>query len=52
MGCGCHEASEMVKKYHEIRGFCDDTQKSNYDKGLASMVSSYSTSNNNGGYLD
>ena len=48
--CSCHDAAEEVRKYHEIRGFCDDSQGNNYESGLAGIVGgSYETVSGNGG---
>jgi len=48
MPCGCQDAIDDVRKYHEVRGFCKEP--SNYDTGLAGIINSYNSFPNKGEY--
>lgn len=53
MGCGCSQASEDVKRYHEMIGSCDrtssDTRENRYS-GLVGKINNYD-SKYSGGYF-
>lgn len=53
MGCGCSQADEDVKRYHEMIGSCDkvpsDTRENRY-YGLTGKINNYDSKYSRGYY--
>jgi len=51
MPCGCGAAAKEIMEYHNLRGFCESPNESNYEPtGLARITNAYLPSNNRENY--